>query len=87
MRPAFITRKFPSQYQQKLKLDPSSRPVGLEREIKLSRQASDTFDAAMLNHLLQINWDNSARDCIARQCQALEQNSAKTDPSSRMNTE
>lgn len=46
MRPALKIREFLSQYQQKLKLDFSSRPVGLEREIKLSRQASDTFDAA-----------------------------------------
>ncbi|MDH3858699.1 MAG: HPr(Ser) kinase/phosphatase, partial [Gammaproteobacteria bacterium] len=46
MRSALKIRDFLSQYQQKLKLDFNSRPVGLEREIKLSRQASNTFDAA-----------------------------------------
>lgn len=46
MRPALKIRDFLFQYQQKLKLDFTSRRVGLEREIKLSRLAADTFDAA-----------------------------------------
>jgi serine kinase of HPr protein (carbohydrate metabolism regulator) len=44
MRPSLIIRQFLSRYQQKLNF--TSREVGLEREIKLSRQASNTFDAA-----------------------------------------
>lgn len=46
MRPSLKIREFLSRYQQKLKLNFTSREVGLEREIKLSRQASNTFDAA-----------------------------------------
>jgi HPr kinase/phosphorylase len=46
MRPSLKIREFLSRYQQKLKLNFTSRKVGLEREIKLSRQASNTFDAA-----------------------------------------
>jgi len=79
MRPAFKIREISSHYQQKLKLDFSSRPAGLEREIMLSGQALSTFDAATLNHLLQIDGYISAQDCSARQGQALEQNTAKTD--------
>ncbi len=46
MRPSIKIRDFLNQYQHKLQLDFTSREVGLEREIKLSRQAADTFDAA-----------------------------------------
>ena len=46
MRPSLKTREFLNHYQHKLKLDFVSRQVGLEREIMLSRQAADTFDAA-----------------------------------------
>ena len=46
MRPSLIIREFLSRYQHKLKLNFTSREIGLEREIKLSRQASNTFDAA-----------------------------------------
>ena len=46
MRPSLKIRDFLNQYQHKLQLEFTSREVGLEREIKLSRQASDTFDAA-----------------------------------------
>jgi len=46
MRPSLTINEFLSQYQQKLKLSFSSRRIGLDREIKLSRQASNTFDAA-----------------------------------------
>ncbi|MCP4389729.1 MAG: hypothetical protein GY802_15650, partial [Gammaproteobacteria bacterium] len=46
MRPALTIRAFLNQYQQKLKLSFSSGEIGLDREIKLSRQAADTFDAA-----------------------------------------
>ena len=46
MRPALKIRDFLDQYQQKLKLEFISRQVGLDREIQLSRQAADTFDAA-----------------------------------------
>ena len=46
MRPSLKIREFLSRYQQKLKLNFTSREVGLDREIKLSRQASNTFDAA-----------------------------------------
>lgn len=46
MRPALTIREFLKQYQHKLNLSFSSREIGLEREIKLSRQAVDTFDAA-----------------------------------------
>jgi HPr kinase/phosphorylase len=46
MRPSINIREFLNQYQKKLKLEFTSRQVGLDREIKLSRQAADTFDAA-----------------------------------------
>jgi HPr kinase/phosphorylase len=46
MRPSLKIRDFLNQYQNKLQLEFTSREVGLEREIKLSRQAADTFDAA-----------------------------------------
>jgi HPr kinase/phosphorylase len=46
MRPSLKIRDFLDQYQHKLQLDFTSREVGLDREIKLSRQAADTFDAA-----------------------------------------
>jgi serine kinase of HPr protein (carbohydrate metabolism regulator) len=46
MTPALTIREFLNQYQQKLKLSFTSRQIGLDREIKLSRQAADTFDAA-----------------------------------------
>lgn len=46
MRPALTLREFLNQYQQKLKLSFSSTQTGLDREIRLSRQAADTFDAA-----------------------------------------
>lgn len=46
MRPSIKIRDFLNQYQQKLKLEFISGQVGLDREIKLSRQAGDTFDAA-----------------------------------------
>ncbi len=45
MRPALEIREFFHRYQQKLQLSFSSAEVGLEREIKLSRQAGDTFEA------------------------------------------
>ena len=46
MRPSLKIRDFLSHYQQKLQLEFTSAEVGLEREIQLSRQAADTFDAA-----------------------------------------
>jgi HPr kinase/phosphorylase len=46
MRPSLTISEFLNNYQQKLKLSFSSRQIGLDREIKLSRQAADTFDAA-----------------------------------------
>ena len=46
MRPSIKIREFLNQYQQKLKLEFASSKVGLDREIQLSRQAADTFDAA-----------------------------------------
>lgn len=46
MRPSLKIRDFLSQYQHKLQLQFTSREVGLDREIMLSRQAADTFDAA-----------------------------------------
>ena len=46
MRPSLKIRDFLKQYQQKLKLEFTSRQLGLDREIQLSRQAADTFDAA-----------------------------------------
>jgi len=73
MRSSLIIREFLSRYQQKLKLTFTSREVGLEREIKLSRQASNTFDAADYFNLLQINGYNAAQDFIPRQKQAVSQ--------------
>ena len=46
MRPSLQVREFLDRYQQRLQLEFISRKVGLEREIQLSRQAADTFDAA-----------------------------------------
>lgn len=46
MTPSLTINEFLDNYQQKLKLSFSSRQIGLDREIKLSRQAADTFDAA-----------------------------------------
>jgi len=46
MTPSLKISEFLNQYQQKLKLEFTSQPVGLEREIQVSRQAADTFDAA-----------------------------------------
>jgi hypothetical protein len=46
MTPSLKIRDFLKQYQHKLKLEFTSRQIGLDREIKLSRQAADTFDAA-----------------------------------------
>jgi HPr kinase/phosphorylase len=45
MRPALEIREFLNRYQKKLQLSFSTAEVGLEREIKLSRQARDTFEA------------------------------------------
>ena len=45
MRPALEIREFLHRYQKKLQLSFSTAEVGLEREIKLSRQAGDTFEA------------------------------------------
>ena len=79
MIPALNIREFLSQYQQKLKPDFSSRAAGLEREIKLSRQAADTFDAASLNRLLQVNEYNAAQDFSTRQYQTMTHYPATTD--------
>ena len=46
MSPSLKIHEFLNQYQPKLKLKFTSRQIGLNREIKLSRQESDTFDAA-----------------------------------------
>ena len=46
MIPALTINEFLHQYRHKLQLSFSSREIGLEREIKLSRQAANTFDAA-----------------------------------------
>ena len=46
MRTSLKISEFLNRYQQKLKLGFTSREVGLEREIQVSRQAADTFDAA-----------------------------------------
>ncbi len=48
MRSSLIIRESLSRYQQKLKLNFTSREVGLEREIKLSRQASNSFEVPVL---------------------------------------
>lgn len=45
MTPALIIRDFFHQYQPKLQLTFSSAKVGLDREIKLSRLAGDTYEA------------------------------------------
>jgi HPr kinase/phosphorylase len=46
MTPSLKISEFLEQHQQKLKLEFTSREVGLKREIQVSRQAADTFDAA-----------------------------------------
>ena len=46
MSPSLKIHEFLNQYQHKLKLNFTSRQVGLNHEIQLSRQAADTFDAA-----------------------------------------
>ena len=46
MRPSLSLREFLNQYQHKLDLSFSSDRIGLDREIQVSRQASNTFDAA-----------------------------------------
>jgi HPr kinase/phosphorylase len=46
MSPSLKIHEFLNQYQHKLKLNFTFRQVGLNREIQLSRQAADTFDAA-----------------------------------------
>jgi len=45
MRPALKVSEFLNQHRPKLKLEFTSREVGLEREIQISRPAADTFDA------------------------------------------
>jgi HPr kinase/phosphorylase len=45
MRPSLEIREFLHQYQQKLQLTFASAEIGLERHVKLSRQAGDTFEA------------------------------------------
>jgi len=66
MRPALTIREFLSQYQHKLKPSFCSRKTGLERENKLPRLASDTFDAA---YYFNIQRQNQAitRDGITAQ--------------------
>lgn len=46
MSPALTIRQFLDQYQPQLKLSFTSAKIGLDREIKLSRQTVDTFEAA-----------------------------------------
>ena len=46
MSPALTIRQFLDQYQLQLKLNFTSARIGLDREIKLSRQAVDTYEAA-----------------------------------------
>jgi HPr kinase/phosphorylase len=46
MSPSLKIHQFLNQYQNKLQLNFTSRQVGLNREIHLSRQVADTFDAA-----------------------------------------
>jgi HPr kinase/phosphorylase len=46
MTPSLKIRDFLNQYQHKLQLGFTSRQIGLDRKIMLSRQAVDTFDAA-----------------------------------------
>lgn len=45
MRPSLKIHEFLSQYQNKLQLEFASGRVGLEREIMLSRQTADSFEA------------------------------------------
>ena len=45
MRPSLEIREFLHQYQQKLQLTFASAEIGLNRHVKLSRQAGDTFEA------------------------------------------
>ena len=45
MTPSLEIREFLHQYQQKLQLTFASAEIGLDRQIKLSRQAGDTFEA------------------------------------------
>jgi len=45
MKPSLKIDKFFDHYQHKLQLSFASAPVGLEREIMVSRQTSDTFEA------------------------------------------
>jgi HPr kinase/phosphorylase len=45
MRPSLEIREFLHQYQQKLQLTFASAEIGLDRHVKLSRQAGDTFEA------------------------------------------
>jgi len=46
MSPSLKIHQFLNQYQHKLKLKFTSRQIGLDHEIQLSRLAADTFDAA-----------------------------------------
>ena len=46
MSPSLTVHEFLNQYQHKLKLNFTSRQIGLNRQIQLSRQTADTFDAA-----------------------------------------
>ena len=46
MSPSLKVHEFLNQYQHRLKLNFSSRQIGLNRQIQLSRLAADTFDAA-----------------------------------------
>jgi HPr kinase/phosphorylase len=46
MSPSIKIHQFLNQYQHKLKLKFTSRQIGLDHEIQLSRLAADTFDAA-----------------------------------------
>ena len=46
MRPSLKIHEFLNQYQNKLKLEFVSEPIGLAREIMLSRQMADSFEAA-----------------------------------------
>ena len=45
MIPSFKISEFLDRYQQKLQLTFASAEIGLEQEIKISRQAGDTFEA------------------------------------------
>jgi hypothetical protein len=44
MRPSLEIREFLHQYQQKLQLTFASAEIGLNRHVRLSRQAGDTFE-------------------------------------------